>query len=147
MLQNRTTQRRRRGATLVEATFVLGACLLFLLAIFEYGRFVMLRHLLDTAAREGARKAVANTNTLTTTDIQNTVNSYLAGQPVTLSSFNVYQADPNTGANIGAWTSATFGQPIAVEIEGSYTPILPGLAFLKNPVVLNAKVVMDSEAN
>lgn len=138
---------KRHATTLVETTIVMTACLLFLLAIFEYGRFVMLRHLLDTAAREGARLAVVNTHILTTADIQNKVNSYLSGQPVNLSSCQVYKADPNTGANVGLWTDAAFGDPIAVEIQGSYHPILPGLGFLKDPVTMDAKVVMLSEAN
>jgi Flp pilus assembly protein TadG len=137
----------RNGTTLVETTVVLLACLMFLLAIFEYGRFLMLRHLLDTAAREGARLAVVNTQSLTTADIQSKVNSYLSGQPVNLSSCQVYKADPTTGANVGLWTDAAFGDPIAVDIQGSYHPILPGLGFLKDPVTMNAKVVMLSEAN
>ena len=140
-------QAKRRGTTLVEMSIVLAACLFSLLAIFEYGRYVMLRHLLDTAAREGARLAVVNTQTLTTGDIQAKVNSYLYNEPVNLSSFQVYKADPATGANIGNWTDAAFGDPIAVDIQGSYTPILPGLGFLQNPVTMNAKIVMLSEAN
>ena len=34
---------RRPAATLVETAVVIGACLIFMLAIFEYGRFVMIR--------------------------------------------------------------------------------------------------------
>src|SRR6202023_443803 len=69
---------RRRGATLVEAAFVLSGLLVFLFAIFDYGRFIMIRHIVDNAAREGCRLAVAanatDTNSFnyqTTTTIQN----------------------------------------------------------------------------
>jgi Flp pilus assembly protein TadG len=132
---------------MAECTLVLCTALLLLFAIFEYGRFIMIRHVLDNAAREGARMAIANTQSLTTTDIQNCVNTCLANQPVNLSTFNVYKADPSTGANIGQWTDAAFGDAIAVDLQGSYQPILPTLGFLPNPVTLKAKVLMRSEAN
>jgi Flp pilus assembly protein TadG len=147
MLESENRKTPRKGAALVETAIVIGACLLFLFAIFEYGRFVMIRHLLDNAAREGARLAVANTNTLATSDIQNTVTNYLAGQPVTLSSFSCYMANPDTGASIGAWTDASFGQAIAVDLQVSYNPIFPSFGFLPSTVVMKTKVIMRSEAN
>jgi Flp pilus assembly protein TadG len=147
MLPSQPPKHRRRGATLIETTFVLGVCLLLLFAIFEYGRFLMLRHLLDNAAREGARQAVIGTNTLTTADIQNTVTNYLAGQPVSLTSFKVYLADANGNDTGAAWTSAAFGKPIAVDVAGSYNPMVPTMGFLPNPITLKAKVIMYSEAN
>jgi Flp pilus assembly protein TadG len=137
---------RRRGATLVEYTIVIGAVLMLFLAIFEYGRFVMMRHLLDNAAREGARLAVSGTNTKTTTDIQNQVATYLAGQPFGGLNTQVFLADAG-GNNIGAWTNAAFGQRIGVQIDCTYTPMLPGLHFLANPVTLRSRAVMRSEAN
>ncbi len=138
---------RRRATTLVETGLVLSAFLLFVFAIFEFGRFIMLRDLLDNAAREGARQAIANSNRLATSDIQNTVTTYLAGQPINVTSFSVYEVNPTTGANIGAWTNAPFGQPIAVDVQASYTPMLPTFGILPNPVILHAKVIMCSEAN
>jgi len=138
---------RRSGVAAVETAIAIGACLVVLFALFEYGRFVMLRHLLDNAAREGARLAVANTQSLATSDIHNCVTGCLANQPLTLTSFNVYQANPSTGANLGAWTNAAFGQGIAVDLQASYTPMLPSFGFLPNPVVMHSKVIMLSEAN
>src|SRR5205823_2924191 len=73
MLRNRTYKQKRRGVTLVEYAVIISAVLMLLLAIFEYARFVMTRHLIDNAAREGARLAVAATPGTTTTDIQNRV--------------------------------------------------------------------------
>jgi Flp pilus assembly protein TadG len=138
---------------------VLGACLIFLFAIFEYGRFVMLRQLMDNAAREGARQAVANATTLTTADVQNTVTNYLAGQPINVTSSNVYKCDPVSGANLGPWTSAAFGESIAVDVQGTYNPIFPTFLipigsqsqsisfFQTDTLTLSAKVMMGSEAN
>jgi Flp pilus assembly protein TadG len=146
-MMSNPSSNRRRATTIVETGLVLTAFLLFLFAIFEFGRFIMLRDLLDNAAREGARQAIANTNTLATSDIQNIVTSYLAGQPINVTSFNVYEVNPTTGANIGPWTNAQFGQQIAVDVQASYTPLLPTFGILPNPVIMHSKVIMCSEAN
>jgi Flp pilus assembly protein TadG len=137
--------RRRRGVTLVEMAIVVGVCLLLLLAIFEYGRFVMVKQLVENATREGARQAIVSTNTLTTQDIQNTVTYYLVGQPVQSLNIQVYKADPSTGANLGAWNSAQFGDGIAVQVTASYKPMLPTFGFLPATVSINAESLMRSE--
>jgi Flp pilus assembly protein TadG len=130
----------------VEFAIVISACLMFMLGIFEYGRFVMIRQLLDNAAREGARQATSNTTTLTTADIQNTVTGYLAGQPITGLNIQVYLSDP-LGNSVGNWTDAKFADPIGVKVTGTYNPILPGLGFLVNPEGLSTTVVMRAEVN
>jgi Flp pilus assembly protein TadG len=139
---------RRRGATLVETAIVIGACLLFLFAIFEYGRIIMLQQMVIDATREGARYAVANTNTQPTPNLQTYVTNYLAGQPLTITSFNAFQANPNSNyANVGPWQNTPFGQPIVVQLQASYKPIFPSFKFLPNPVILNAESTMCSEGN
>ena len=45
----------RRGAHLVEAALVMNIFLLFIFAIMELGHFVMVKQLMDNAARDGAR--------------------------------------------------------------------------------------------
>jgi Flp pilus assembly protein TadG len=147
MFTNFRLGKKRAGAALVETAVAMIICLIFLFAIFEYGRFVMMKQLLENAVREGARQAIVTTNTLTDSDIQNTVTTFLAGQPLTITSFGVYKADPNTGNNIGSWNSAAFGQSIAVDVTGTYNPILPTFGMLPNPVTLKAKATMNSEAN
>jgi Flp pilus assembly protein TadG len=137
----------RRGVTLVETAVVLNLFLLLMFGIMEYGRFVMQGQLLINAAREGARYASVNTSTATTAQIQNYVTSYLAGQLPSALVINVYQADPTTGANIGAWTNTSTGNPIAVEITGTYQPMLPITSILPGPVPVSAKCVTFSEAN
>ena len=139
---------RRRGATLVETAVVIGVCLLFLLAIFEYGRIIMLQQILIDATREGARYAVANTNMQPTPNLQTYVTNYLAGQPLTVTSFNAFQADPNNSyANVGPWQNTPFGQPIVIQVQASYTPIFPSFGFLPNPVTLKDEATMYSEGN
>jgi Flp pilus assembly protein TadG len=138
---------RRPGATLVETAVVIGACLIFMLAIFEYGRFVMIRQLAENAAREGARQAIISTSSATTTDIQNNVTQRLAGQPLQGLNIQVYKADPTSGANIGSWNSAQFGEAIAVQVNGSYQPMLPTFGFLPSTVNIQTRAIMLSEAN
>jgi Flp pilus assembly protein TadG len=146
---NRNTHQRRirSGATLVETAVVIGIALIFMFAIFEYGRYVMFRQILENAAREGARQAVVNTSTQTTADIQATVTRYLSGQTLTGLSIQVYKADINTGANLGPWTSAAFGEGVCVEVSGTYKAMLPSFGFLPTTSTMRAKAIMRSEAN
>jgi Flp pilus assembly protein TadG len=139
---------RRRGATLVETAIVIGACLFFLFAIFEYGRCIMLRQLLANATREAARYAVWNTNTQPTPDLKTYMTTYLAGQPLSITTFSAFQADPNNSyTSVGPWQNAPFGQPIVVQVQASYTPILPSFGFLPNPVTIKDEATMYSEGN
>src|SRR5689334_17002312 len=51
---------RRRGVTVVEGALVLSVFLLLLFGMFEYCRFLLVLHVTNNAAREGARYAVVN---------------------------------------------------------------------------------------
>ena len=55
-----TRENRRRGITIVEATLVLSVFLMMLFGMFEYCRFLMVLHITNNAARDGARYAVVN---------------------------------------------------------------------------------------
>jgi Flp pilus assembly protein TadG len=155
-IRNQSTPRRvRRGATLVEAAVVIGTLLVFFFAIFEYGRFIMLKQLVENAAREGARLAVAahvtDTNSFnyqTTASVQSHVTGKLAGQNAALTAINVqvYLADA-AGANIGTWTNAQSGQNVAVQVNANYSPILPTMGLLPATVPIAAKSIMRTEAN
>lgn len=60
MRLNRPT--RRRGATIVESALVLSIFLMLLFGIFEYCRYLMVLHITNNAARDGARYAAVNVN-------------------------------------------------------------------------------------
>jgi Flp pilus assembly protein TadG len=145
----RTRTPGRRAVTAVEMAIVIGACLVLMFAIFEYGRYVMIRHLLDNAAREGARAAVISPTSLdpdeATDRVEERITEYLAGQ-VPDPQITLYQADA-AGAEAGVWTDAPFGRNIVVEVSTSYSPMLPTFGFLPDPVRVEAKVMMRSEAN
>ena len=51
---------RRRGMTVVESTLVLMVFLMLLFGLFEYCRFLMVLHVTNNAARDGARYASVN---------------------------------------------------------------------------------------
>ena len=148
----------RRGATVVETACVLLIALTLTFAIYEYGRYFMLSQLVNNAAREGARQAVANTNTQNTAMIQNTVVQYLASQNYTdsagktfrASDVLVYQINPATGAKTSPdsnWYDAAFGSSIMVQVNAKFTSIFPTFGFLPTTVTLRGTAVMSSEAN
>lgn len=62
MLVRRTPHgpRRRRGATVVESALVLAVFLALLFGLFEYCRFLLVLHVANNAARDGARYATVN---------------------------------------------------------------------------------------
>jgi Flp pilus assembly protein TadG len=148
----------RKGAAAVETAIVLMVCLVFCFAIFEYGRFLMLTQMANNAVREGARQAVAGTNNWTTSDIQNTVMTYLAGQqllnskgaPLQASDILVYQANSTT-ANPASpdslWTDSNFGSSIVVRINGQFQSMFPTFGFLPKSLTFQATAMMASEAN
>jgi Flp pilus assembly protein TadG len=138
---------RRRGASAVEAAIVLPVCFLLLLSIFDFGRLIMMGQLLENAARSGARLAATNTSTLATADIQNCVTQCLAGQTLASMSIQVYQVNPSTGANLGAWTNTPLGGYIAVEIDGNFTPNVPRMSLIPISLPMTVKAMMLCEAN
>src|SRR5689334_7980878 len=127
MILNRRRSTRRKGATEVETAVVFLLVTVLTVAIFEYGRVMMVREIVDNAAREGVRQAVTGTSTYTTADIQKIVFDRLAGQrlqnnagqPFQQTDVQVYWADPNTGQPMSpdsTWSDAPFGQSIVVKV-------------------------------
>jgi Flp pilus assembly protein TadG len=151
MLRRKLTVRRkpiRRGATIVEMALVLPICLLFLMGLFDFCRLLMVRQVVDNAAREGARYATVSTISVSTSAVQTVVQNFLAGQlPGSAATIQVYLVDPATGNNLGDWTTARLGQAIAVQVTGTYTPMLSKFSLLPSTVPVNATATMRSEAN
>src|SRR5262249_32129688 len=129
MRRPRQARRRRRGATMVETAICLPVVLMALFGVMEFGRVIMVRHALVTAAQVASRQALVETSTGTTADIQAAASAVLA--PLQLKNLNiqVYQADA-TGKNIGSWNNAAFGQSIAVQINADYSPMTPAFGFM-----------------
>jgi Flp pilus assembly protein TadG len=139
--------RRRGGATVLETTLVLNVCLIFLLGLLDFSRVVMMQQLVINAAREGCRYAVVNTSTASTSQVQSWVTNYLCGQQINGLVINVYEADPTTGTNLGAWTNASLSNSVAVQITGTISTITPTFSMLPSSVPLQATCIMASEGN
>jgi Flp pilus assembly protein TadG len=141
----------RRAVTLVETAVVISVCVLFLFAVFEYGRVVMMRQVVDNAAREGARLAVISPSSVdlatATANVRTQVTNYLAGQPLDNLNIQIYKADAAGNIESGAWTDAPLGHNILVEVTGDYRPMLPTFGFLPDPVPIRVQCLMRSEVN
>src|SRR5437773_2577458 len=71
----------RRGAAVVEFAVVAPLLILIAFGIIEFGRAMMVQQLMTNGAREGARKAVLNG--ATTTDVNRTIDNYMANSGIT----------------------------------------------------------------
>jgi Flp pilus assembly protein TadG len=138
---------RRSGAVVVETALVLNVCLIFLLGLYDFSRVVMFEQLVTNAAREGCRYAVVNTSTATTSQVQAYVTNYLCGQKIASLVINVYQANPTTGANIGAWTNAGLSSSVGVQVTGTISTLTPTFSLLPRNLPVSATCVMASEGN
>lgn len=153
-MRTRPPHPRRPAATLVETSVVISIALLFMFGIFEYGRFVMTKQLMENAAREGARWAVVHTYDGTTAQVQDAADAKLGvGRQqlvgyVKTTNITVAAADDAGNTISGkAWNDAAFGENVSVTITGTYKPSLPNILFLRSTFTVTAKAVMASEAN
>lgn len=140
----------RRGVAAVEAAVALPVCLLFMLGVFEYGRYVMVRNVLENAAREGARYAAVHTADKQTSDVQAVVTGFLANQQVQLQNFaiQVYATDSSGNTLSGTtWNNTPFLDAIGVQIDGDYQPIVPKFLLLPNTVHISVVAVVNCEAD
>jgi Flp pilus assembly protein TadG len=112
--------RQRSGAAAVETALVMIPMLMLLFGVFEYGRLLMVWNMLNNAAREGCRYALANnTSTTISTDVQTIVTTRMGGLTSSFTSFTVSV----TGTHAGASTPVNNlypGDPITVTVSGTY---------------------------
>ena len=94
-------RRSRRGATVVECAVVLSVFLMLLFGMFEYCRFLMVLHVTNNAAREGARYAVVNVD-----------------KPADFDYNDYTDANGRTFDNIQKYTTARMGGVHVKNIEG-----------------------------
>lgn len=111
---------RRKGATAVETALVILPLTMLLFGIFEYGILLMDWNLLNNAAREGCRYALAhNVDPSINTEVQTTVYYFMAGRTSHFSNFTVTV----TGTHAGVSTPVNNlmpGDPITVSVSGNY---------------------------
>ncbi|MDY3552375.1 pilus assembly protein [Gemmata sp. JC717] len=101
MLATRLRRRHhRRGLTAVEAALVMSVFLMLLFGMFEYCRFLMVLHVTNNAAREGARYAVVNVDKPSTFNITNYTYTDAAGATQTVQNIESYTQDRMGGIHV-----------------------------------------------
>ena len=146
MLMRRPHAGRRRGGALVETGVIIGLVAMIVFGVFEYSRLLMDWNLLNNAAREGCRYALANNTSATiSTTVQNIVSGYMAGETKNFSNFTTTV----TGTHLGVSTpvnSLAPGDPLTVTVSGTYKfmNIIP-LVQMPTSFVINSGVTMLCE--
>jgi Flp pilus assembly protein TadG len=116
----RSRGRLRRGSTIVETAVVLLLTMTLILGVFEYCRLIMDWSLLDNAAREGCRFALANnTDTNISSEVQSTVTNFMAGENANFTNFTVSVSGTHNGTTT-AVNSLAAGDWITVTVSGKY---------------------------
>jgi hypothetical protein len=158
---------------MVEAALVLGIMLYLLFSIFEYCRYLFLINTVDQAARQGARYASVhvtfpttfdatdyNDGTTTYTNIKDYTKGISGGMDTMLSGWSVSvfpcdmtklaQSPPVIQAKSGFpttvyWNSCSFGEMLAVQITGTFTPVVPNIVFWKSSMTVTVSAVTNGE--
>jgi len=105
---------------LVETSVIIGLVAMIVFGVFEYARLLMDWNLLNNAAREGCRYALANnTSTTISTTVQSMVTSYMAGETKNFGNFTVSVTGTHQGVST-AVNSLVPGDPITVTVSGTY---------------------------
>ena len=111
---------RERGAVLVETSVIIGLVAMLIFGVFEYGRLLMDWNLLNNAAREGCRYALANnTSTTITTSVTSIVITYMAGETKSYSNFAVTVSGTHLGVSTPV-NNLEPGDPVTVTVSGTY---------------------------
>lgn len=106
----RTFGSDERGQALVEFALVLPILLILVVGIIEFGRAWNMHQIITDAAREGARKAAIADESVTQTQVENTVRTALAGGRI----------DPSTATiTTNGWGAAT-GDPATITVSVPY---------------------------
>ena len=105
----------QRGASLVEAVFVILILFLFLDAVLEFGRLYNIYHVVTNAAREGARYAVCpqpgTTNRPTGTEVQSYVAAFVASGGLAGANVYVNPSSQNVNGVALDYTTVTVTAP------------------------------------
>ena len=149
----RRSTRERRGASAVEMAVALPAFLLIVFGIFDYGRLFLVRHMMDSAAREAARYACVNTSTATVAQVKakadpqmNAIKGSLVGNTFTSDVFWI-DAAVSSGAKQYPFSAAPWGASVGVTIEANYKPIFSLVFGGFASINLKSGCYMLSEAN
>jgi len=114
--------------------------------VFEFSRLLMDWNLLNNAAREGCRYAIANnTSTTISTDVQTIVATFMAGRSTSFSSFTVTVSGTHQGVTTPV-NNLTAGDLVTVSVSGTYK-FMNIIPFVKMPTSfsITSSVIMGCE--
>ncbi len=137
---------QRRGAAAVETGLVLVMLTSVIFGVFEFSRLFLDWNLLNNAARQGCRYAIANnTNTAVTTNVQTIVTKYMAGQTASFSNFTVTVSGTHSGVSTPV-NNLSAGDLLTVTVSGTYKfmNIIPVVKMSTN-FTLTSSVIMKCE--
>jgi Flp pilus assembly protein TadG len=97
---------------LVEFAVIAPLFILLVMGMIEFGRALMVKQIITSAAREGARRAIVES--ATESEVKQVVNQYLAGASVNGATVTV---TPTTLDTLG------FGDPVTVQVSVSCNSI------------------------
>jgi Flp pilus assembly protein TadG len=124
---------RRPAAAVVEFAFVAPVLFLFILALFEFGRALMVCELLTESARIGCRRAIIEGTS--SAEIQQTVTSYLTSVGINGDSVGIIVND----AGINAVEAAN--QPASTEMTVQVTVPVRSVSWVPNPLFVNTGIL------
>ncbi|MFI5461010.1 MAG: TadE/TadG family type IV pilus assembly protein [Isosphaerales bacterium] len=130
----------------VETALVLILMTSLVFGVFEFSRLLMDWNLLNNAAREGCRYAIANNTSATiSTDVQTIVATFMAGQSTSFSNFTVTVSGTHQGVTTPV-NNLTAGDLVTVSVSGTYK-FLNIIPFVKMPTSfsISSSVIMGCE--
>lgn len=110
-----STQRRlkrRRGTAAVEFAIVAPLVFLMLFGMIEFGRMLMVQQILTNASREGARRAIIESSTMT--EVTEIVTDYLQRNSISGATLTL---EPTDLTSVGA------GDPVSVSVAVTYDQV------------------------
>lgn len=138
--------RGRAGAVAVETAVVITLATSLIFGLFEYSRLLMDWQLLNNAAREGCRYALANnTGGSLESAVQTLVLKYMAGQTSSFENLTVTVTGSRNGVSTPV-VNLSPGDPITVTVSGrfKFMNIIPLIRMPTN-LTLKSSVTMLCE--
>jgi len=154
---------RRRGSTVVEVAMVLPMVLLFIMGLFEYGRYFLMVHVCNNAVSAAAAYACKHTSPVVlsgttygnaASDVTNIINANTGSQQLSGAAVSVYLSDSvgnavadSAGNNPGLFTYAAAGSYVCVKLTGTYSFIPSTFLGLPSSSTKTFMAVRRSEGN
>ena len=129
---NRFGRQCRRGVSATEFAVIAPVLFLFVFAMFEFGRMVMIQQTMTNAARAGCRRAVLATTT-DKTQVESTVKEHL-GKSMSDTSDVTIAVNPSTLSGMAS------GTQVSVDVSVDYSDVSWVPSSILNPTISSRSV-------